>query len=146
MNIRIEKTTTPAQKPDQTKLGFGRYFTDHMFLMDYSPDKGWHDARIVPFANLTLHPAATVFHYGAEVFEGMKAYRRADGQVQLFRPMENVRRLNTSAERLCLPQIDEQDALEAEGFAHFHGKAQVPVVHGVERTAKDTDARRVLHD
>ena len=113
MNIRIEKTTTPAQKPDQTKLGFGRYFTDHMFLMDYSPDKGWHDARIVPFANLTLHPAATVFHYGAEVFEGMKAYRRADGQVQLFRPMENVRRLNTSAERLCLPQIDEQDALEA---------------------------------
>ena len=113
MNIRIEKTSTPAQKPDQKKLGFGKYFTDHMFLMDYSPAKGWHDARIVPFGNLTLHPAATVFHYGAEVFEGMKAYRRADGQVQLFRPMENVKRLNSSAERLCLPQIDEQDALEA---------------------------------
>ncbi|MBR2621722.1 MAG: branched-chain amino acid aminotransferase, partial [Clostridia bacterium] len=71
------------------------------------------DARIVPFANLSLHPAATVFHYGAEVFEGMKAYRRADGKVQLFRPMENVKRLNSSAERLCLPQINEQDALEA---------------------------------
>ena len=84
-----------------------------MFIMDYSPDKGWHDARIVPFGNLSLHPAATVFHYGAEVFEGMKAYRRADGTVQLFRPIENVKRLNSSAERLCLPQINEQDALEA---------------------------------
>ncbi len=113
MDIRIEKTTNPAQKPDSAKLGFGKYFTDHMFIMDYSPDKGWHDARIVPFGNLVLHPAATVFHYGAEVFEGMKAYRREDGTVQLFRPMENVRRLNVSADRLCLPQIDEQDALEA---------------------------------
>ena len=113
MDIRIEPTTTPAQKPDSTKLGFGKYFTDHMFIMDYSPDKGWHDARIVPFGNLVLHPAATVFHYGAEVFEGMKAYRREDGTVQLFRPMENVRRLNVSADRLCLPQINEQDALEA---------------------------------
>ena len=112
MNIKIEKTATPAQKPDQTKLGFGRYFTDHMFLMDYSPDKGWHDARIVPFANLTLHPAATVFHYGAEVFEGMKAYRRADGQVQLFRPIENIRRLNRSAERLCLPELPEELGME----------------------------------
>ena len=113
MDIRIEKTTNPAQTPDSAKLGFGKYFTDHMFIMDYSPDKGWHDARIVPFGNLVLHPAATVFHYGAEVFEGMKAYRREDGTVQLFRPMENVRRLNVSADRLCLPQIDEQDALEA---------------------------------
>ena len=113
MDIRMEQTTTPAQKPDSSKLGFGKYFTDHMFIMDYSPAEGWHDARIVPFGNLVLHPAATVFHYGAEVFEGMKAYRRADGQVQLFRPMENVRRLNVSADRLCLPQIDEEDALEA---------------------------------
>ncbi|MBR0442921.1 MAG: branched-chain amino acid aminotransferase [Clostridia bacterium] len=113
MDIRIEKTANPAQKPDSTKLGFGRYFTDHMFIMDYSPAEGWHDARIVPFANLSLHPAATVFHYGAEVFEGMKAYRREDGTVQLFRPMENVKRINSSADRLCLPLLDENDALEA---------------------------------
>ncbi len=113
MEIRIERTATPAQKPDSSKLGFGRYFTDHMFVMDYSPAKGWHDARIVPFANLSLHPAATVFHYGAEVFEGMKAYRREDGTVQLFRPMENVKRMNSSAERLCLPLLDENDALKA---------------------------------
>ena len=113
MDIRIERTATPAQKPDSTKLGFGRYFTDHMFIMDYTPDKGWHDVRIVPFANISLHPAATVFHYGAEIFEGMKAYRREDGTVQLFRPMENVKRMNSSADRLCLPLLDEEDALEA---------------------------------
>ena len=113
MEIRIERTATPAQKPDSQKLGFGRYFTDHMFIMDYSPAEGWNDARIVPFSNLSLHPAATVFHYGAEVFEGMKAYRREDGTVQLFRPMENVKRMNSSADRLCLPLLNEDEALEA---------------------------------
>ena len=113
MNIRIEKTTAPKDKPDPASLGFGKIFTDHMFLMDYDPENGWHDARIVPFANLSLHPASTVLHYGSEIFEGLKAYRRKDGKVQLFRPMENIRRLNNSAERLCLPQIPEADALEA---------------------------------
>jgi branched-chain amino acid aminotransferase len=84
-----------------------------MFLMDYSAKEGWHNARIVPFGPIPLHPASTVLHYGSEIFEGMKAYRRADGKVQLFRPMENIRRMNNSAERLCLPQIPEQDMLEA---------------------------------
>ncbi|MBQ3639058.1 MAG: branched chain amino acid aminotransferase, partial [Clostridia bacterium] len=113
MNIRIEKTTAPKAKPDPSSLGFGKIFTDHMFMMNYDPENGWHDARIVPFANLSIHPASTVLHYGSEIFEGLKAYRRADGKVQLFRPMENIRRLNNSAERLCLPQIPEADALEA---------------------------------
>ena len=85
MDIRIEKIATPKQKPDESALGFGQYFTDHMFIMDYTRAKGWHDARIVPFGNLSLHPACTVFHYGAEIFEGMKAYRTADGSIQLFR-------------------------------------------------------------
>ena len=74
MEITITKTTAPKEKPKATELGFGKYFTDHMFLMDYDGKK-WENARIVPFGNLSLHPAATVFHYGAEVFEGMKAYR-----------------------------------------------------------------------
>ncbi len=113
MEISITKTTSPKEKPEETNLGFGKYFTDHMFLMDYTPDKGWHDARIVPFGNLSLHPAATVFHYGAEIFEGLKAYRTASGEVQLFRPTENIARLNNSAERLCLPQLDPDDALQA---------------------------------
>ena len=112
MEIKIVKTTTPGEMPAEEKLGFGKVFTDHMFMMDYEAGKGWYDARIVPFGRISLHPASTVLHYGAEIFEGLKAYRRADGGVQLFRPMENVKRMNRSAERMSLPEIDENDLLE----------------------------------
>ena len=113
MNISITKTTHPGTLPPSDQLGFGTVFTDHMFLMDYSADKGWHDARVVPYGPITMSPAASVLHYGTEVFEGMKAYRRPDGGVQLFRPWENVARLNRSCERLGLPQLDPDDALQA---------------------------------
>lgn len=112
MEISIIKTNEPKVKPDSSVLGFGKYFSDHMFTMNYSADKGWHDAKIVPFGNISLHPASTVLHYGSEIFEGLKVYRRADGQVQLFRPIENIRRMNRSAARMCLPQIPEEDAME----------------------------------
>ncbi len=112
MNIEIVKTATPKEKPDSSSLGFGKIFTDHMFIMDYSRGEGWKNARIVPFGRFEIHPASTVLHYGSEIFEGLKAYRRADGEVQLFRPIENIRRMNNSAERLCLPQIDEDMAME----------------------------------
>ncbi len=112
MEIKITKTTEPKVKPTQN-LGFGKLFTDHMFIMDYTVGKGWYDARIVPFGNMSLHPASTVFHYGAEIFEGLKAYRTADGTVQLFRPIENVRRMNNSADRLQLPTMPEEMMLEA---------------------------------
>ena len=111
--ITINKTATPKAKPtDESKLGFGKIFTDHMFLMDYSKEEGWHNGRIVPFGPIPTHPASTVFHYGAEIFEGMKAYRAKDGTIRMFRPMENIRRLNNSAERLCLPMLDEEGALD----------------------------------
>ena len=112
MDIKFVKADTLKEKPDSSTLGFGKFFTDYMFMMDYSREDGWHDARIIPFANLSLHPASTVLHYGSEIFEGLKAYRTSKGNVQLFRPMENIRRMNTSAERLCLPQIPEDLALE----------------------------------
>ena len=112
MNISIEKVKTPAPLVAEEKLGFGHYFTDHMLMMDWDLENGWQNARIVPFGPIPLHPAATVLHYGAEIFEGLKAYRRADGGVQLFRPLENVRRLNNSAERMSLPAIDEDLLLE----------------------------------
>ncbi len=112
MEITITKTDCPKVKPDSSVLGFGKHFTDHMFTMKYSREKGWYDAQIVPFQNISLHPASTVLHYGSEIFEGLKAYRRLDGKVQLFRPIENIRRMNRSAERLCLPQIPEEDALQ----------------------------------
>ena len=112
MEIRIEKTNNPGKMPPEEGLGFGRVFSDHMFVMDYEDGRGWYDARIIPFGRLSLHPASTVLHYGAEVFEGLKAYRTAEGGIRLFRPMENIKRLNRSAERLCMPQIDEADALK----------------------------------
>ena len=104
MNITITKTTHPGTLPPSDQLGFGTVFTDHMFLMDYSADKGWHDARVVPYGPITMSPAASVLHYGTEVFEGMKAYRRPDGDVQLFRPWENVARLNRSCEPPASPR------------------------------------------
>ena len=113
MEIKMNLTTAPKAKPDWNNLGFGKIFTDHMFIMDWDSENGWHDARIEPFGPLVLHPAATVFHYGAEIFEGLKAYRRPDGDVQLFRPWENIKRLNASAERLSLPQVDEAFTLDA---------------------------------
>ncbi len=112
LQISVTKASVLKEKPEPSTLGFGNYFTDHMFIMDYSDSQGWHDMRIVPFAKIELHPASTVLHYGSEIFEGLKAYRRADGQVQMFRPIENIRRMNRSADRLCLPQIDEDMAME----------------------------------
>ena len=112
MNITITKTQSPKPLPDNATLGFGRIFTDHMFAMEYTSG-AWRDPRIVPYGDISLPPAAAVFHYGAEVFEGLKAYRRKDGGVQLFRPLDNMHRLNDSAARLCLPQIDPDVGLEA---------------------------------
>ena len=112
VDIKITKTQTPKEKPADNTLGFGKFFSDHMFIMDYDKGQGWHDARIVPFGEVTLHPASTVLHYGSEIFEGLKAYRTKSGQVQLFRPIENMKRLNSSAERLCLPAIPEEDNLQ----------------------------------
>lgn len=113
MEIKITKTTSPMEKPDWNNLGFGKYFSDHMFIMDYNRAEGWHNARIVPFGKLEMHPASTVFHYGAEIFEGLKAYRTPDGSIQMFRPEENFKRMNISAERIRLPQINVEDAIKA---------------------------------
>ncbi len=112
MEIKITKSAVLKEKPDSSTLGFGKIFTDHMFMMDWNSEKGWYNARIVPFENISLHPASTVLHYGSEIFEGLKAYRRKDGKVQMFRPIENIRRMNRSAERLCLPEIPEDLAME----------------------------------
>ena len=111
--IKITPAATLKPKPDAKTLGFGNFFTDHMFLMDYHVGQGWHDPRIVPYGPLALEPSAMVFHYAQEVFEGMKAYRTPDGGVQLFRPYDNARRMNDSNERLCIPTIPEDLFVEA---------------------------------
>ena len=114
LNIDIQKVSTPKAKPQPgDKLGFGHVFTDHMFLMNYAEGKGWFDPRIVPFQNLSLSPAAMVFHYGQEMFEGMKAYHSPDGRALLFRPEMNARRANVSNQRLCIPEVPEEDFIQA---------------------------------
>jgi len=105
--ITIERAAQLKQKPDETNLGFGHYYTDHMFILEYNEGKGWHSGRVVPYQNISLDPAAKVFHYGQTVFEGMKAYRTEDG-IKLFRPKKNFERLNKSNARLSIPQIDEE--------------------------------------
>ncbi|WP_332628992.1 branched-chain amino acid aminotransferase [Halalkalibacter flavus] len=98
-------------KPNADKIAFGKHFSDHMFVMDYQADKGWFDPRIVPYEPITLDPAAMIFHYGQTVFEGLKAYRTPEDRILLFRPEKNFRRLNLSSDRLSIPAIDEELAL-----------------------------------
>lgn len=112
LNIQVTKTTTPKKKPEGP-LGFGKIFTDHMFEMTYTKEQGWHDAKIKPFSNLSLSPATVLFHYGQEIFEGLKAYKDTNGKCYLFRPYMNAKRMNTSAERLCMPAIPEEDFVQA---------------------------------
>ena len=114
LDIKITKTTTPKAKPtDESKLGFGKIFTDHMFVMEYDAGQGWHDARIVPYAPFQMDPACVVLHYAQEIFEGMKAYRTADGKIQLFRPDCNAKRYQDSSERLCIPPLPVEDFIQA---------------------------------
>jgi len=113
MDIKITKTAAPKAKPNGDALTFGSVFTDHMFMMDYQEGEGWKDARIVPFADIAIHPAACVLHYGVEIFEGMKAYYAPDGRLLLFRPDANGRRLNNSGARLLIPEIPVEDFVEA---------------------------------
>ena len=112
-NFPITRTENPKVKPDPDTLRFGTEFTDHMFIMDYEEGKGWIDGRIVPYGPLSLDPAAVVFHYAQEMFEGLKAYKTKEGKVQLFRPDMNAKRTNRTNDRLCIPQMDEELYVEA---------------------------------
>jgi len=114
MEIRVTATAQPKAKPeDESNLGFGQIFTDHMLLVDFENTTGWHNARIEPYASLVLDPAATCLHYGQLVFEGLKAYHGKDGGVYLFRAADNFKRLNQSARRVCMPELDVDFALTA---------------------------------
>ncbi|AGK54281.1 branched-chain amino acid aminotransferase [Bacillus sp. 1NLA3E] len=111
--IVIQLSSKLKEKPNPNNLGFGKVFTDHMFMMDYTEGKGWHDPQIIPYQPISLDPSSVVFHYGQTVFEGLKAYRTKDQKILLFRPEKNFQRLNLSNDRLCIPNIDEGLALEA---------------------------------
>ena len=112
LDIKVTLTNNPKEKPTG-KLGFGKVFTDHMFVMNYTRGRGWHDPRIVPYQDITLSPAAMVFHYGQEMFEGLKAYKGEDGKNYLFRPDMNAKRTNDTNDRLCIPRVPEDDYVQA---------------------------------
>lgn len=109
--MKITLTKNPKQKPDFSNLGFGKYFTDHMLVMDYADGK-WGEMEIIPYDTFSLSPSTTVLHYAQGIFEGCKAYKNAEGKITLFRPEENFKRFNRSAERLCMPTVDEDAVLE----------------------------------
>lgn len=114
MRLNVTKAENFKPKPsDEKQLGFGTIFTDHMFKMDYQPEKGWHNPRIEPYQPLVMDPATMVLHYAQEVFEGLKAYRTPSGNLQLFRPRANIRRMNRSCRRMCIPETDEDMVLDA---------------------------------
>ncbi len=114
LDIRVVKTDSPKQIPGpDDPLTFGTIFTDHMFVMNYEEGKGWYDPRIVPYGPFSLEPSAMVFHYGQEMFEGLKAYKSDDGRTLLFRPDKNIWRANKTNRRICIPEIPDEDFLQA---------------------------------
>lgn len=126
-NITVQRAEVLKPKPtDISSLGFGKYYTDHMFIMNYDKGVGWHTPRILPYGPLSLDPAAMCLHYGQEVFEGLKAYRTPGNKVVLFRPDKNMARLNLSNKRLCIPEIDEEFAVEAIKQLVFIEKDWIP--------------------
>lgn len=110
--MKITKSTELKQKPDFTKLGFGKYLTDHMLIMNYE-NGAWGEPEIVPYGRFDINPASCVLHYGQGLFEGMKAYKNQAGRITIFRPQENFKRMNNSAKRLCMPQLDVDLVVDA---------------------------------
>mgnify|MGYP003276581733 CR=1 FL=1 len=131
LNIRYEKTTNPKPLPEKDNpLKFGTIFTDHMFVMNYEEGKGWFDPRVVPYQKISLEPSAMVFHYGQEMFEGLKAYKTDDGRTLLFRPNKNIERANRTNRRICIPEIDEEDFLQAIKAVVKMDEAWIPTKPG----------------
>jgi branched-chain amino acid aminotransferase len=118
------------KKPAQDSLGFGVHFTDHMFLMKWDRQSGWHDARICPYHEFRLDPAAMVFHYGQAIFEGLKAYKGDGGQIYLFRPEDNIERMNASAQRMCMPRLPVAKVFKALKALVYLDRDWIPTVAG----------------
>jgi len=141
MEIKIFTAESSKLKPkpaDESKLGFGKIFTDHFFTMKYHADRGWYDAMIEPYRPLSLDPTAMCLHYGQEIFEGLKAYRGKDNQIFLFRPYENIKRMNSSAERLCMPTVDPELFMNALKKLVLIEKEWIPHTRGASLYIRPT--------
>ena len=132
LEITLQKASLDRlkPKPDESNLGFGQYFTDHMFTMRWNRQQGWHDATIQPYQHFSLEPAAMVFHYGQAIFEGMKAYRSKEDQIFLFRPEDNLTRMNQSALRMCMPRFPQDRVIQALRAMVYLDQEWVPRAKG----------------
>lgn len=128
--VQKEEKGRLKAKPDHDNLGFGVHFTDHMFLMKWDRQDGWHDAEICPFHDFSVSPAAMVFHYGQAIFEGLKAYRSKEDEILLFRPKDNLERMNVSATRMCMPRIPVDKVLKSLKALLYLEKDWVPSAPG----------------
>ena len=149
--MKITMAKELKQKPDSNSLGFGKYFTDHMLVMRYdAANGGWQETEIIPYSDFSLDPASCVLHYGQGIFEGLKAYKNDKGEITMFRPSDNFKRMNRSAERLCMPTLDVDRAvseleqlveLEKEGY-HVTPTASAALLtmnrEGIRRLAAET--------
>jgi branched-chain amino acid aminotransferase len=130
LDFRVDQTTTPTSPERLAEImaapGFGKVFTDHMVVVTYGAELGWHDAQVKPYGPLSLDPATHVFHYGQSIFEGFKAYTHPDGSVQTFRPEVNGARFNRSAQRLALPELPVEDFVAAADLLIQTDSAWVP--------------------
>jgi len=146
--MKITLTQNKKAKPDFTKLGFGKYFTDHMLIMDYA-DGAWREPEIVPYQQFNLDPSTCVLHYGQGIFEGLKAYKNAEGKITMFRPYDNFKRMNRSAERLCMPTIDVDMIVEALKELIMVDQEWIPTAPGtalyIRPTMVATDAMLGVH-
>ncbi len=136
--VKVEPAKMKTKPADESKLGFGKIFTDHFFTMKYHEGRGWHDAMIEPYRPLAIEPTAMCLHYGQEVFEGLKAYRGKNDRVFLFRPDQNIKRMNISAERLCMPRIDTDLFMEGLKKLILVEKDWVPHSHGASLYIRPT--------
>lgn len=132
LNISVSRCESDKrkEKPDQKNLGFGVHFTDHMFLMKWDRENGWHDAEICPYHNFNMDPAAMVYHYGQAIFEGLKAYKGKDGQIFMFRPEDNLERMNSSALRMCMPRIPVDKILKGIKALVYLDRDWIPTTEG----------------
>lgn len=138
IDISLEKTAIRKPRPTVEALGFGKHFTDHMFRMDWNREQGWHQARICPYQSFQLDPAATVLHYGQAVFEGLKAYRGENGQIFLFRPLDNLERMNRGAVRMSMPRFSVDLVLQGLKALVYLDRDWIPDANGASLYLRPT--------
>jgi branched-chain amino acid aminotransferase len=148
--MKIIKTQNLKAKPtDTSKLGFGKIFTDYMFTMRYDSNEGWHDAQIEPYKSFQFDPSTTILHYAQGIFDGLKAFKNDKDEIRIFRPMENMLRLNRSAERMCIPNFDVNVAMEGLKELINLEKEWIPTAKGtalyIRPTIIATDAALGVH-